>query len=74
MEYTTLGRMGLKVSVAGLGCGGPSRLGQGSGVPEAEARRLLVYAFASEMIEQVQLPELREALFPCLNLATSIKK
>jgi aryl-alcohol dehydrogenase-like predicted oxidoreductase len=27
MEYTTLGRTGLKVSVAGLGCGGPSRLG-----------------------------------------------
>src|SRR5580765_6684196 len=27
MDYTTLGRTGLKVSVAGLGCGGPSRLG-----------------------------------------------
>jgi aryl-alcohol dehydrogenase-like predicted oxidoreductase len=27
MEYTTLGRTGLKASVAGLGCGGPSRLG-----------------------------------------------
>ena len=27
MEYTTLGNTGLKVSVAGLGCGGPSRLG-----------------------------------------------
>jgi L-galactose dehydrogenase len=27
MEYTTLGRTGLNVSVAGLGCGGPSRLG-----------------------------------------------
>lgn len=27
MNYTTLGRTGLKVSVAGLGCGGPSRLG-----------------------------------------------
>jgi Fe-S cluster assembly protein SufD len=44
------------------------------GVPAPEARRLLVYAFASEMIEPVQVPELREALFPCLNLATSIKK
>jgi len=30
MEYTTLGRTGLKVSVAGLGCGGPSRLGMRS--------------------------------------------
>jgi len=27
MEYTTLGKTGLKVSIAGLGCGGPSRLG-----------------------------------------------
>jgi aryl-alcohol dehydrogenase-like predicted oxidoreductase len=27
VEYTTLGRTELKVSVAGLGCGGPSRLG-----------------------------------------------
>jgi L-galactose dehydrogenase len=27
VEYTTLGKTGLKVSVAGLGCGGPSRLG-----------------------------------------------
>jgi len=27
MEYSTLGKTGLKVSVAGLGCGGPSRLG-----------------------------------------------
>jgi len=31
MEYTTLGRTGLKVSVAGLGCGGPSRLGMRGG-------------------------------------------
>jgi L-galactose dehydrogenase len=27
MDYTVLGRTGLQVSVAGLGCGGPSRLG-----------------------------------------------
>lgn len=27
MEYATLGKTGLKVSVVGLGCGGPSRLG-----------------------------------------------
>ena len=29
MDYTTLGRTGLKVSVMGLGCGGPSRIGMG---------------------------------------------
>ena len=37
MDYTVLGRTGLKVSVAGLGCGGFSRLGLGSGKTEAEA-------------------------------------
>jgi L-galactose dehydrogenase len=31
MDFTTLGRTGLKVSVAGLGCGGSSCLGQTSG-------------------------------------------
>lgn len=30
MQYTMLGRTGLKVSVAGLGCGGNSRLGLGT--------------------------------------------
>ncbi len=37
MDYTTLGRTGLRVSVAGLGCGGFSRLGLGTGGSEAEA-------------------------------------
>lgn len=37
MHYTTLGRTGLNVSVAGLGCGGFSRLGLGTGKSEAEA-------------------------------------
>jgi aryl-alcohol dehydrogenase-like predicted oxidoreductase len=37
MEYTTLGRTGLRVSVAGLGCGGFSRLGLSTGKSEAEA-------------------------------------
>ena len=37
MQYTTLGRTGLKVSVAGLGCGGFSKLGLGRGKTEAEA-------------------------------------
>ena len=30
MQYTTLGKTGLKVSVAGLGCGGNSRIGLGT--------------------------------------------
>lgn len=37
MEYTTLGRTGIKVSVAGLGCGGFSRLGLGTGRSEEDA-------------------------------------
>jgi aryl-alcohol dehydrogenase-like predicted oxidoreductase len=37
MEYTTLGRTGLKVSVAGLGCGGSSRLGMTAGLGAAHA-------------------------------------
>lgn len=41
MEYTTLGRTGLKVSVAGLGCGGDSRIGQGAGLGAAESVRLI---------------------------------
>lgn len=37
MQYTTLGRTGLNVSVAGLGCGGFSRLGLATGRSEADA-------------------------------------
>ncbi len=37
MDYTVLGRTGLRVSVAGLGCGGFSRLGLGRGKSEDEA-------------------------------------
>src|SRR5258708_38599599 len=41
MQYTTLGKAGLKVSVAGLGCGGFSRLGIPHGKTEDEAARLI---------------------------------
>jgi aryl-alcohol dehydrogenase-like predicted oxidoreductase len=41
MEYVGLGRTGLRVSVAGLGCGGFSRLGLGRGKSEAEAVALI---------------------------------
>ena len=37
MEYVTLGRTALRVSVAGLGCGGFSLLGLGTGKTNAEA-------------------------------------
>ena len=41
MEYVMLGRTGLRVSVAGLGCGGFSLLGLGTGKSNAEAVALL---------------------------------
>lgn len=37
MDYVTFGRTGMKVSVAGLGCGGNSRLGQEQGKSEDES-------------------------------------
>lgn len=37
MDYTTLGRTGLRVSVMGLGCGGHSRIGQSYGNTEEES-------------------------------------
>jgi aryl-alcohol dehydrogenase-like predicted oxidoreductase len=46
MEYATLGRTGLEVSVAGLGCGGFSRLGLGIGKSEADAIALVHEAFS----------------------------
>jgi aryl-alcohol dehydrogenase-like predicted oxidoreductase len=44
MDYVTLGRTGLEVSVAGLGCGGFSRLGLGTGKSEADAIALVQQA------------------------------
>ncbi len=41
MQYTTLGATGLKVSVAGLGCGGNSRIGLGTGKSEGQSIELV---------------------------------
>lgn len=41
MEMTTLGRTGLRVSRMGLGCGGHSRLGLGTGHSDAEAEKVV---------------------------------
>lgn len=46
MQYTTLGRTNLTVSVAGLGTGGFSRMGLKSGKSEEEAARLVCEAVA----------------------------
>jgi aryl-alcohol dehydrogenase-like predicted oxidoreductase len=37
MQKVTLGRTGLEVTVMGLGCGGPSRVGKSTGKTEAES-------------------------------------
>jgi len=37
MKKTTLGRTGLTVTTMGMGCGGPSRVGKGTGKEEAES-------------------------------------
>jgi L-galactose dehydrogenase len=41
LDYTTLGRTRLKVSVAGLGCGGHSRLGQTQGASTGQSVRVV---------------------------------
>ena len=41
MHYTTLGKTQLRVSVAGLGCGGNSRIGLGNGLSEAQCVALV---------------------------------
>ncbi len=46
MEYRTLGRTGLRVSVLGIGTGGPSQFGQNTGVPEADVGRMVRRALA----------------------------
>jgi aryl-alcohol dehydrogenase-like predicted oxidoreductase len=41
MQYRTLGRTGLRVSLLGLGTGGASMLGQGHNLPRGESTRLV---------------------------------
>ena len=46
MQYTSLGGTNLRVSVAGFGCGGNSRLGLGHGNPETQSVGLVRRAIA----------------------------
>lgn len=46
MEYTTLGRTGLRVSRMGMGCGGHSRLGMATGGTPEEAEQVVREALA----------------------------
>ncbi|MFX1366414.1 MAG: aldo/keto reductase [Promethearchaeota archaeon] len=47
MDYTILGRTGLKVSEMGMGCGGPSRIGQNTGKSEEVSISLVKHALES---------------------------
>ena len=47
MDYITLGRTGLKVSVLGMGCGGPSRVGQNIGNTVEESISVVKHALDS---------------------------
>ena len=44
MDYVTLGRTGLKASVMGLGAGGPSRIGKGTGKTTEESIAVVRHA------------------------------
>ena len=47
MDYTILGRTGLKVSKMGVGCGGPSRVGQRTGKTMEESIAIIDHALKS---------------------------
>ncbi|MFX1456499.1 MAG: aldo/keto reductase [Promethearchaeota archaeon] len=47
MKYTTLGRTGLNVSIMGMGCGGPSRVGQSTGNSEEDSIAVVKHALKS---------------------------
>ncbi|MFC2014365.1 aldo/keto reductase [Chloroflexota bacterium] len=47
MDYTVLGRTGLKVTTMGLGCGGASRVGQGTGKTKEESIAVIRQAIDS---------------------------
>ncbi|MHA1987640.1 MAG: aldo/keto reductase [Promethearchaeota archaeon] len=47
MEYTTLGRTGLNASIMGVGCGGPSRIGQTAGNTEEQSIAIVKHALES---------------------------
>jgi len=47
MDYITLGRTQLKVSVMGVGCGGPSRVGQNTGHSEEDSIAVIKHALKS---------------------------
>jgi aryl-alcohol dehydrogenase-like predicted oxidoreductase len=47
MRTTILGRTGLKVSVMGLGCGGPSRIGQSTGTSNEDSIAIVKQALGS---------------------------
>ncbi len=66
VQYTTLGSTGLRVSVAGLGCGGNSRLGLGSGKSAADAVSLVPVRTS-----RYSVPAISSAFAPTWRLSSS---
>ena len=63
MQYTTLGRTGLNVSVLGLGAGGPSRLGQHKDKTEADSIAIVRQALdagINQRVNKLFLPDCRQ--------------
>ena len=59
MKYVTLGRTGLHLSIAGLGCGGNSRIGMGTGKTQAPS----LYDYALSEVAPVLLREKEKGKF-----------
>ena len=56
MEYIELGRTGLSVSVAGLGCGGHSRLGMATGHDENHAADVVRHPIVGRIVDAYEGP------------------
>ncbi len=70
MQYTTLGNTGLRVSVAGLGTGGFSRLGLKTGKTEDESARLIHEAVDVPDLVRGMTELLQRSLGPSISIQT----
>lgn len=89
MEYRRLGRTNLDVSLLGLGSGGPSQLGQKSGVAESDVRTLIdtalglginlidtaaAYAGSEAILGRALKGRLRESYVLCTKTSPTVRE